>query len=175
MRPLFPFIIGFLCCCWAGSLWGQTPAYTVYDSFPQLEARLRQSSSATLVVNFWATWCKPCVEELPQFEQLHQNYASANVKVLLVSLDFKTQLEQRLIPFLRDNKLSPEVIVLADQDADTWIPRVQSAWDGAIPITLVIKGGRSAFHRDQFKDYNELEAFVRPFLDPAANNTASRR
>ncbi len=140
------------------------PLYTLYDSMPQLEERIKQSANSTLVNKFWATWCKPCVEELPIFEQVNERYAAKNVKVLLVSLDFKSQLQKRFLPFLETTKLKSEVILFADQDANTWIPRVNEDWDGAIPATFIVRGNKHNFHQGRFNDFTDLEAFMRPFL-----------
>lgn len=136
----------------------------VYDNIAQLEARILQAGETTLVVNFWATWCKPCVEELPLFEQLNERYAPFGVKVLLVSLDFKSQQEKRLLPFLRAHDLKCDVGLLADPDADAWIPRIDSLWDGAIPATLVVQGSKRGFRAKAFKDFKDLEMFILPFL-----------
>ena len=67
-----------------------------YDNF---KAFLEAENDTTYVVNFWATWCKPCVAELPYFEELYQNYKDQKVKLILVSLDFEKQLETKLLPF----------------------------------------------------------------------------
>ncbi len=139
--------------------------FKIYDSFSDLEERITQAGpNTTLVINFWATWCAPCVAELPDFDVLHQNYAGANFQVLLVSLDFKSRLEKTVIPFLEKRRMKPEVVLLADQDADNWIPRVHPNWDGAIPATVVIRGGERALFPGQFENYEELEKFVFDFL-----------
>ncbi len=143
----------------------QSQAFTIYDSLPQLQERVRQNDeNTTLVINFWATWCKPCVEELPSFDELSRRYAGQNVQVLLVSLDFKSKLKTGFIPFLQAHKLKSEVILFADQDANTWIPRIHEAWDGAIPATIVLRGSTKMFHTGKFESYDELESFVQPFL-----------
>jgi len=138
--------------------------YVIYDSLPQLEERIRKAGKDVLVVNFWATWCPPCVEELPYFEELNARYAAQNVKVVLVSLDFKSQLEKKFIPFLNKEKLKSEIILFADQDANTWIPRLSETWDGGVPATIVFQGSKTIFHMGKFENTAELEAFVRPFL-----------
>ena len=144
---------------------GLAQSFTVYDSLPQLQERVRQNdANTTLVINFWATWCKPCVEELPSFDELSKRYADQNVQVLLVSLDFKSKLRTGFIPFLRLHQLESEVILFADQDANTWIPRIHEAWDGAIPATIVLRGSTKMFHTGKFETYDELETFVQPFL-----------
>jgi thiol-disulfide isomerase/thioredoxin len=169
MKPIFPYrylhlLVPLLLISGFTRLSAQSARLTVYDSLPQLENRIKQAGDATLVINFWATWCKPCIEELPCFEQLRVRYADQNVQVLLVSLDFKSHIEKKLIPFLKSQKFQSEIVLLADQDVNTWIPRMYEDWDGAIPATLVIKGDQRQFKLGQFQKYTDLETFVRPFV-----------
>lgn len=91
-----------------------------------------------IVVNFWATWCKPCVQELPVFEKINKEYKDKQLKVLLVSLDFSDEIEKRLIPFLNKRKIESTVLLLDDPDTDTWINKVDKNWEGDIPYTMVI-------------------------------------
>lgn len=148
--------------------WGQKPVYTIFDSLSQLQARIQQIAlDKVVVVNFWATWCKPCVEELAYFEQLDKAYSQQNVEVLLVSLDFKSQLQKKFEPFLLEHKLLSEVILFADKNANAWIPAIHEQWDGAIPATLVLRGKTRMFHLGQFAKYKDLEDFVLPFVGSA--------
>jgi thiol-disulfide isomerase/thioredoxin len=143
------------------------PAQTfkVFDNFSELEERILQApNSTTLVINFWATWCAPCVEELPHFDALHQKYANSNFEVLLVSLDMKSRLEKTLVPFLEKHKLKPEIILLADQYADGWIPQIHESWEGPIPVTLLVRGEQREFFPEQFENFSQLEAFVLNFI-----------
>src|ERR1043165_4592291 len=55
-----------------------------------------EQNDTTYVLNFWATWCKPCVEELPGFDSLLVLESKNPVKIILVSLDFKEDLEKRV-------------------------------------------------------------------------------
>src|ERR1700739_2398938 len=81
-----------------------------------LENRIKNNSDTAYVVNFWATWCVPCVKELPAFDSLNTAYSKKKVKVLLVSLDFKEDLQTKLIPFLISKKIKPEVVLLDETD-----------------------------------------------------------
>jgi thiol-disulfide isomerase/thioredoxin len=146
---------------------GQNVHFAVYDSFVHLEQRIQRDTARVLVVNFWATWCKPCVEELPYFETLRERYASDGLNVLLISLDFKSQKDKRLRPFLMEHPMGAEVALLADQAADLWMPQVSEDWDGAIPATVVIGPDKQmlGFHSEKFEDFRELENFIKPFLD----------
>ena len=134
---------------------------TVYDSFPQLESRLKPSADSILLVNFWATWCKPCVQELPYFQALEKKYAGSKIKILLISLDFKTQLDSLVIPFIKKKNIKPEVVLLADADENNWISKVNNEWDGAIPVTLLVRGDKRFFYGKAFESQTELEQWIK--------------
>lgn len=142
--------------------------FVIFDNLEQLQARINRAGDTTLLVNFWATWCKPCVEELPCFDELKDIYGPQNIQVILVSLDFKSQLEKKFIPFLKNQKLKSEVALMADQDLNAWIPSLYEDWDGAIPATLLFKGKKRRFNLGKFENMEELEAFVRPFATDSA-------
>ena len=137
---------------------GGIPVYSKFDDFQHW---LHFDNDTTYVINFWATWCKPCVEELPWFEQLHEQFQGQKVKVVLVSLDFKKDLEKKLLPFVQSRKLKSTVVALTDSGYQNWIDKVTPAWGGAIPVTLIYNARKRAFKDDQFSDYEELEKMVR--------------
>jgi hypothetical protein len=87
---------------------------------------------------------------------------------LLVSLDFKSHFEKKLLPFLREQQYQSEVILFADLDANTWIPQINGDWDGAIPATLVLKRNKRNFSLGKFPGFPDLEAFILPFLADAS-------
>jgi thiol-disulfide isomerase/thioredoxin len=131
--------------------------------FNALEPLLNNQDDQVYVINFWATWCAPCVKELPVFEKLHDEYKNKNVKVILVSLDFPKQYESKLIPFIKENNLQSEIIVLDDTDSNTWIPKVSEEWSGAIPATLIYSKDQRKFFENSF-NYNELKTEVQQFI-----------
>lgn len=111
-----------------------------------LMKRIHNGSDTVYVVNFWATWCKPCVAELPEFEQFNTEQKKNKVKVLLVSMDFKEDIGAKLIPFLKKNNYSSEVLLLDELNGNSFINQVSTEWTGAIPATLIItKNNRSVF------------------------------
>jgi thiol-disulfide isomerase/thioredoxin len=134
----------------------------VYTSFDQLQTRIAAGGDALFIINFWATWCKPCIEELPHFQTLHEQLdPNKKIKILLVSLDFKSQLERRLVPFIKERNLKPEVVVLADPDANSWIPKVDAKWDGAIPATLYVQGKKRYFDSKAYQSPSEIELVLK--------------
>lgn len=132
----------------------------IYDKYEDLATQWQNNSDTIYVINFWATWCKPCVEELPYFEQLREASRGKAIKVMLVSLDFKKRLDSSLIPFLRKNNIQSKVVVLADKDANTWIDKVHPNWSGAIPATLFVKGEAYRFYEQSFSSYKALEKII---------------
>ncbi|MGG7036549.1 MAG: TlpA disulfide reductase family protein [Flavobacterium sp.] len=130
----------------------------VFDNYAILEKDILSDKNTTYVVNFWATWCAPCVKELPYFEKL--NSENKNIKVVLVSLDFKNQFESRLLPFLKTKKINSEVVLLTDKDYNTWLPIVDKDWSGSIPATLIIKKEKRVFVEKSFSSYDELNKHV---------------
>jgi thiol-disulfide isomerase/thioredoxin len=101
------------------------------------------------VVNFWATWCGPCVKELPEFDKLQQNYSGQPVKVLLVSLDFKDAYPGKVQKFINKKKLAHEVIWFNETNANVFIPKIDQAWQGSIPATMLY------FSRNEYKSFFE--------------------
>lgn len=136
----------------------QAQKVAVFDRYADIEKTVLNDENTTYVVNFWATWCAPCVKELPHFEQL--NSENKKVKVVLVSLDFKDQYEAKLLPFIKKKNIKSEVVLLTDKDYNTWLPTVDKDWSGSIPATLIVKNGKKVFVEKMFTSYEELDQFV---------------
>lgn len=136
---------------------------TVLD-FNGLKPYLNKNDGKTYVVNFWATWCAPCVKELPHFESLNKNLNKNGVEVLLVSLDFPHQYDSKLKPFIKKNNIKSEVLVLDDPDMNSWIPKVDKNWSGSIPATIIYNGKDRKFFERSFT-YDELKNEVEQFIN----------
>ena len=133
----------------------------VYD-FENFKPFITQKDDQIHVINFWATWCIPCVAELPYFEQLGNE--NPEIEVILVSLDFPKKIKENLIPFIQKNNLQSEVILLDEPDANSWIPQIDPTWSGAIPATIIYKNDKSRFYEQSF-NFVELEEAMTSFLN----------
>jgi thiol-disulfide isomerase/thioredoxin len=153
------FTLSLMACTW---LYGQK----IYQNFADFAPYLQRNNDTVYVLNIWATWCAPCVQELPLFERLYREYAGKPLKILLLSMDFRKEYESKLLPFLARKKLSVPVAVLWDSKQDEWIERIDPAWNGTIPATLIFRGERRIFHDVEIKNYTQLHEWVEKMFAP---------
>ncbi len=160
IRKIF-FIAGFFLAFTAINAQDKPPI-KIY-SFDEFSHWLEKETDSLYVVNFWATWCAPCVKEIPDFEKLYAKYKTDKVKLLFVSLDFPNQLETRVIPFIDRMDMKAQVVLLDDTRANRWIPLVDENWTGAIPATLIYNQDFREFYAREFT-FDELEEIILPLL-----------
>ena len=166
MRPSFIclLLLGFL---GLTKLQAQNPNYPQtalnFEAFKPYLGLNANSSDTLYVLNFWATWCRPCVAELPYFESLEQRFPQHKIKVLLVSLDFPEQLERQLLPFLKRKNIQSQVLLLDQKGVNDWLEIISPDWSGALPATLLYQGPKRAFYETSF-DQTSLDACIENFL-----------
>ncbi len=126
-----------------------------------LENRIKAGNDTTFVINFWASWCKPCVKELPAFEELKSATANKKIKVLLVSTDLRSKIESSVEPFIKVHKLHGEIFVL-DETPGSFAEKIDVTWSGALPATLIVntKNARRDFYNKPFS-YQELTELIK--------------
>jgi thiol-disulfide isomerase/thioredoxin len=131
----------------------------------QLLTILNNKSDSLLVLNFWATWCKPCVEEMQEFIRLEQELENKKVRFVYLSLDFKKDFETKLVPFVNKRKMMSDVFLLDEPDYDAWINMVEPTWQGSIPATLFLTphAENRSFHEGQLT-YLELKKTINTYL-----------
>lgn len=129
-----------------------------------LQAAIKDADKPT-VFNFWATFCKPCMEEMPYFQQIVKKYDSAGVRLILVNLDMKEAYPSKLKSFANKRKITAPIKFLDETNADLFCPAVDENWSGAIPASLFInnKSGYRKFFEEQLTK-EQLEKEIKAML-----------
>lgn len=134
--------------------------------FKELETIINKNDNKLYVINFWATWCKPCVMELPEFMEVNKAYKkNPHFKLILVSLDLAKEVDTVVRPFLKKNKMDVDVYLLDDNKLmNEWIPAIDKNWSGAIPATVFYRNGKKVEFIENKMQKNELVQIINKYL-----------
>jgi thiol-disulfide isomerase/thioredoxin len=127
----------------------------------RLKTLIENRADSIQVINFWATWCAPCVKELPLFEKLHQQ-PGGNIKVTLVSMDLELDSNpEKVFKFVTRKNMTSRIWILDEKDANSWIDKVEPRWTGALPATLVVNTatGKRSFVQGEVSE-EKLKAMI---------------
>jgi thiol-disulfide isomerase/thioredoxin len=129
-----------------------------------LKAAINNTDKPT-IFNFWAAICKPCVEEIPYFQQAVKKYDSAGVRLVLISLDLPEAYPKQIASFAAKHKFTAPIKFLNETNADVFCPAVDSSWSGVIPASLFInnKTGYRKFFEEQLSK-EKLEKEIQEML-----------
>jgi thiol-disulfide isomerase/thioredoxin len=126
------FIIAFIMPAVA-SFSQEIPKWKITD----VEKMMRTRKGEILVLNFWATFCKPCVAEIPSFIKITDKYKDRNVKLVLVSLDLPSSYPAKITTFAKEHNFNADIAWLQETNADYFCPKIDTSWSGSIPATLI--------------------------------------
>jgi thiol-disulfide isomerase/thioredoxin len=135
-------------------------------SWAGIQKRIHNTQDSILIINFWATWCRPCVAELPHFQRLQQETKDQKIQIWLVSLDEIKELKTVVVPFVKKKKLTPKIFILTDRDQNELISQIDANWMGAIPSTLIINTNtkQRVFIQEEL-NYNTLKSSLEDFIN----------
>lgn len=125
-----------------------------------LQTIISTRSEKIQIINFWATWCAPCVKEVPLFERLNQENKA--VDVTLVSMDYDLDPNpEKVYRFITRKKLQSKVVILIEKNPNDWIDKIDKNWSGALPATLVLntKTGKRKFVEKELHE-GDLEKLI---------------
>ena len=126
--------------------------------YPELLELMKQCNDEVVIFNFWATWCGPCMREMPFLEEVNN---MEGVKVNLVSLDNPAHFDSRVKPLLEKKGIKSQVYLLDETDYNKFINKVEKKWSGAIPATIIYNCDKNtkSFYEREFKE-GELKTLV---------------
>jgi thiol-disulfide isomerase/thioredoxin len=124
-----------------------------------------QSSRNPVIISFWATYCTPCLAEIPYFEKIVTKYKNDSVTILLVSLDMEEQYPEAIASMITKMKFASTVVWLNETNADYFCPKVDSSWSGALPSTLFVNN-KTGYHKffEEKIPADKLDAEIKPMI-----------
>jgi thiol-disulfide isomerase/thioredoxin len=130
-------------------------------------SRTINESKTPLIVNFWATFCVPCIQEMPYFQEMAQQYKSQNISVIFVSLDLKEAYPAKVNAMAKKLKLTSPVVWLNETNADYFCPKIDTTWSGSMPSSLFVNNatGYHKFFEDQLSK-EKLEKEIQEMIKP---------
>jgi len=129
---------------------------------PEMVKLTKAKDDQVKVINYWATWCKPCIKELPYFVEAAKQFP--NVEFVFISLDFADQ-TKRVNSFAQKKELTVgDLYLIDDLDYNSWIDKISPEWSGAIPATLIVNGDQKKFYEKEFHD-GELNQLIEKTLN----------
>lgn len=148
MKLLRNFILFLLFTGLSSSQAQSIPSWKITDV-----KKLMNTSDSVLVISFWATFCKPCIEEIPYLQRISNKYKEEKVKLLLVSLDLAAFYPNRIEAFAQKHNFNSQIVWLNETNADHFCPIIDESWSGVIPATLIINNrtGYRKFVEEQMK------------------------
>ena len=135
----------------------------VYTDYEELADLFRQRNDTTYLINFWATWCKPCLEELPLLQELATEKENRPLEIVLVSLDTRPEAIARIPDYLTGRGIDLPNVVLTDEGQD-WKTALDEHWDGTLPTTFIYRNELRYIYRRNFRTLPDVREAVRPLL-----------
>lgn len=126
-------------------------------SIEDVLSEMQKKDDTTRVLNLWATWCAPCVKELPYFEEVHQSLKdNEKTKIILLAVE---DTEKKVLAHIAKNQMQATVWLLNEKDANYWIPKINETWGGEIPVTIVRNTlfSKELFHSGELSKEELLE------------------
>lgn len=134
-----------------------SPKEATIISYSEFEKMVNEPSDKLRIYNFWATWCAPCIKEMPHFEKV--SLSDPELSLYFISLDDGRKPE-RVNNFITKRQIQAPVLLLDDIDYNKWISKVHQDWSGAIPATLFIDaGGKKHFYEGEMSE-EELKSII---------------
>lgn len=128
-------------------------------NFEQLESVCRKNNDTLYIVNYWATWCKPCVGEMPYFFEAAKKFKTQKVKVVFVSLNALKE-SAAVEKFVSNKKIEQDVFLLNGGNPNVWIDKVDPVWEGSIPATVMYKKKEKLFFKEGEFSQTELDSVI---------------
>lgn len=112
-----------------------------------LKNKIKNRNGKILFINFWATWCEPCVEEFPDLVKIYNDNKDSSFEFLSVSVNIPSEVDDKVKPFLKKQSADFPVVIIDEKRSEQIINLINPDWDGTIPATAIFdkNGNRKEF------------------------------
>ncbi|MBE2219162.1 MAG: TlpA family protein disulfide reductase [Ignavibacteria bacterium] len=152
-------VLFFAIVCYYGTAYSQD--VTMITTPEEMKAVIEANKGSVILVNFWATWCPPCVKEFPDIMKLNKEYSDKGLKLIFVSLDDASETESKLKPFLQKQGVDFVTYQGIFPKPEDLTDVIDKSWGGEIPVTYFYdKEGKKSASFSGSKKYEEFEKEV---------------
>jgi peroxiredoxin len=151
--------------------WDAEPVSIQPIDAEQVAKLVKNDTKDLLVINVWASWCGPCINEMPELVTMNRMYRGRNFKLVTISIDEADQKEAAL-KVLREKHASCTNYLLRSGDKDALADALDKQWPGPIPYTMVIAPGGKVLYR-KVNEFDPLE-LKRAIVSEIGRTYASR-
>ena len=118
-----------------------------------------------LVLNFWATWCGPCVAEFPELVAIDAKYRDKGMKLVGITADDPGDVQPKVIPFIKKQKVKFDIVLQDTEDPQEMMDKITKEWSGVLPATFVYdKQGNLVYSKFGIIDRDLLVAEIEKVL-----------
>jgi peroxiredoxin len=126
--------------------WNAEPVKLEAIDLPGIAKLAKNDTKKLLLVNLWATWCGPCVAELPELVTMNRMYRGRNFQMVTISMDDLAKREDA-VKVLTENHVAASNFILSVDDRDKFAEALDQEWPGPVPYTLLIAPGGKIIYR----------------------------
>ncbi len=131
-----------------------------------VKALMDASKGKVVLLNFWATWCKPCIKEFPELVKLYNNYKDKGFTIVFISADVPEEIKTKVVPFLKTQGVDFLTYYNGFDNPEDLINFIDKNWQGAIPSTYIYdKDGKMESSMLGSKKYEDFESLITKYLN----------
>lgn len=135
----------------------------------ELDQIMEKTRGKVTVLNFWATWCLPCVQEMPDFVTLYNESDLESFALVSLSIDDVAEVSGAIPEFQRTHKMPFPIYVLNERNDEALLKAVRGKFNGMIPTTFIYdKSGALVKMVEGSVTLAELRELLKPLLAPSA-------